>query len=62
MQDEYFKQQWGTLLLALEPRFGGDLDMQGILLLSDCKSLVMVSKNTVKMKNEYNARCYLQFT
>lgn len=31
MQDEYFKQQWGTLLLALEPRFGGDLDMQGIL-------------------------------
>lgn len=31
MQDEYFKQQWGTLLLALEPRFGGGLDMQGIL-------------------------------
>jgi len=31
VQDEYFKQQWGTLLLTLEPRFGGDLDMQGIL-------------------------------
>ena len=31
VQDEYFKQQWGALLLALEPRFGGDLDMQGIL-------------------------------
>jgi hypothetical protein len=31
MHDEHFKKQWDSLLKALEPRFGGDLDVQAIL-------------------------------
>ncbi len=39
MQDEHFKKQWETLLVALEPRFGGDLDVQAILFIIGLQEL-----------------------
>lgn len=39
MQDEHFKQQWNSLLHTLEPRFGGDLDIQAILFIIGLQEL-----------------------
>ncbi len=39
VQDEHFKQQWNSLLTALEPRFGGDLDIQAILFIIGLQEL-----------------------
>ena len=39
VQDEYFKKQWELLLTALEPRFGGDLDVQAILFIIGLQEL-----------------------
>ncbi|HET6990289.1 MAG TPA: hypothetical protein VFJ43_03150, partial [Bacteroidia bacterium] len=39
VQDEHFKQQWHSLLTALEPRFGGDLDVQAILFIIGLQEL-----------------------
>jgi hypothetical protein len=39
MEDDHFKRQWQKLLDALEPRFGGDLDVQAILFMIGVQEL-----------------------
>ncbi|MCX6311372.1 MAG: hypothetical protein NT084_07005 [Bacteroidetes bacterium] len=39
VQDEHFKIQWNSLLATLEPRFGGDLDIQAILFIIGLQEL-----------------------
>ena len=39
VQDEQQQQKWDVLLTALEPRFGGDLDIQAILFIIGLQEL-----------------------
>lgn len=39
VQDERLEQQWNKLQTALEPRFGGELDMQAILFIIGVQEL-----------------------